>query len=93
MCVYKTEDGKCKKFSDDKTNSWCVNGPCEYEKLSNYDRIRNMSIEEMASFICGICDDYDDLPTRTMCYKFINGVEIPDYDEDSIKQWLESEAE
>ena len=46
----------------------------------------------MASFICGIYDDYDDLPQRTMCYKFINGDEIPDYDEDSIKQWLLQEV-
>ena len=59
---------------------------------TNYDRIKSMSVEEMASFICGIYDDYDDLPQRTMYYKFINGDEIPDYDEDNIKQWLLQEV-
>lgn len=51
MCIYKTDEGRCKKFSDDKTTSYCVDAPCEYEKLSNYDRIRNMSVEEMAEFL------------------------------------------
>lgn len=51
MCVYKTDDGKCKKFSDGKITSYCVESPCEYEKLSNYDRIRNMSVEELTEFI------------------------------------------
>lgn len=51
MCVYKTEDGKCTKFSDGETTSYCVEEPCEYEKLSNYDRIKAMSVEEMAEFL------------------------------------------
>ncbi len=62
------------------------------DNKTNYERIKNMSIEEMAEFICGIYDDYDDTQ-RTMCYKFINGIEIPDYDEDRIKEWLNSEVE
>ena len=41
--------------------------------MTNYERIKNMSVEEMAQFICGIT--------------------IPNYDEGSIKQWLESEVE
>ena len=55
MCVYKTEDGKCKKFSNDKITSYCVNAPCEHEKQTNYDRIRNMSVEKLARFMneCG----------------------------------------
>lgn len=52
---------------------------------TNYDRIRNMSIEEMAGLICGIFDGYDE--------KFICGDVVDGYDEDSIKQWLESEVE
>lgn len=89
MCVYRTDDGKCKKFSDDKIISYCVDAPCEFEKPSNYDRIKNMSVDEMASFICGIYDeeDYD------VGSKFICGFVIPYYDEESVKQWLESEVE
>ncbi len=51
---------------------------------TNYDQIRKMSIEEMASFICGIFDGWDE--------KFICGDIVPDYDEDNIKEWLESEV-
>lgn len=51
MCIYKTDDGKCKKFSDDKITSYCVNAPCEHEKLSNYDKIKSMSVEEITSVI------------------------------------------
>ena len=56
--------------------------------MTNYERIKNMSVEEMAHFICGIYDDY-------ICKydKFICGITIPNYDEGGIKQWLESEVE
>ncbi len=47
-CIYCTEDGYCKKFSDEEAISWCVQGPCQYEKPSNADRIRAMSDEELA---------------------------------------------
>lgn len=91
MCVYKTEDGKCKKFSDDKTTSYCVDAPCKYEKLSNYDRIRNMGMDEMAERLSesdecerfcaftknGVCDSCGD---AEMCHI-------------GVKLWLESEAE
>lgn len=50
-CVYCTEDGYCKKFSDEEVTSWCVQSPCKYEKPSNADRIRSMSDEELAELI------------------------------------------
>lgn len=50
-CVYCTEDGYCKKFSDKEVTSWCVQGPCEYEKPSNADRIRAMTDEELSNYI------------------------------------------
>ena len=46
-CVY-WNDGKCKKFSDDKVTSWCVWSPCASQTPSNADRIRSMSDEELA---------------------------------------------
>ena len=46
-CVY-WNDGKCKKFSDDKVTSWCVWRPCASQTPSNADRIRSMSDEELA---------------------------------------------
>lgn len=54
--------------------------------MTNYDRIKAMSVEEMAEFICGIFDIQPDDS------KFINGDLIPMYDENEIWQWLESEV-
>ena len=50
-CVYWS-DGMCKKFSDDKSTSWCVEGPCGEQVPSNADKIRAMSDEELKEFIC-----------------------------------------
>ena len=52
-CVH-WDKGKCKKFSDDKVTSWCVEGPCSYEMPSNADRIRSMTDEELKKFICSM---------------------------------------
>lgn len=48
-CIYFEKDGKCRKFSDDTVISYCVMGPCSEQKLSNADRIRDMSDEELAN--------------------------------------------
>lgn len=66
----------------------------EVKKPTNYDRIRNMSVEEMASFICSIYDYEYESPiyNETENGKHICGDFIPDYNEDSIKQWLEAEV-
>ena len=50
-CVYFEKNGKCRKFSDDTVISYCVMGPCPEQKLSNADRIRDMSDEELAEFL------------------------------------------
>ena len=50
-CVYWS-DGMCKKFSDDKVTSWCVEGPCGDQIPSNADRIRSMTDDELKEFIC-----------------------------------------
>ena len=49
-CVYWS-DGLCKKFSDDKVTSFCVEGPCGYQIPSNADKIRAMSDEKRADII------------------------------------------
>ena len=60
-CIYCTDDLKCTKYTDDEATSFCVLGPCKYEKPSNADRIRAMSDEEMAEFLenLGICPEFD----------------------------------
>ena len=82
VCKHKTEAVyECEHFKDGTIKN-------------QYDRIRNMSIEELARFICGIYDYEYDSPVynETENGKHICGDFIPDYDEDSIKLWLESEV-
>ena len=50
-CIYFEKDGKCRKFSDNTAISYCVMGPCPEQKLSNADRIRAMTDEELAEFL------------------------------------------
>ena len=58
----------------------------DHKPVTQFDRIKAMSVEEMAEFICGIFDIQPDDS------KFINGDLIPMYDENEIRQWLESEV-
>ena len=53
-CVYFEKNGRCRKFSDDTAVSYCVMGPCPEQTLSNADRLRAMSDEELAEFISRI---------------------------------------
>lgn len=53
-CVYYDNE-KCRKDSPEEGYvDWCVMGPCSYETPSNGDRIRAMSDEELAAWICGV---------------------------------------
>lgn len=61
MCVHRTDEGICKKFSVDGVTSYCVDGPCKDEVLTNADRIRSMSDEELAEFI-NCCTSGDGTP-------------------------------
>lgn len=91
MCIYKTDDGKCKKFSTDTVTSYCVESPCEHEKLSNYDRIRNMSVEEMAELICeSNCQKFCTFTKNGKCNVFEGGRQTCIM---GIKQYLESEVD
>lgn len=58
--------------------------------MTNYERIKAMSIDEMARFIFGTSVDYDD---DDLCgLRHIENILIFD-EEDDIKYWLESEVE
>src|SRR5574344_569397 len=48
MCYYRTDDDKCRKFTDDKYTSYCVDGPCPDDTPTNADKIRGMTDEELA---------------------------------------------
>ena len=88
-CVNCTEDGYCKKYSDEEVKSWCVQSPCEYERPSNADRIRNMTDEELAEWINRL--------EPFKChkgYKFVNGCWEDETDCIAcILEWLKQEVE
>ena len=84
-CVH-WDKGKCKKFSDDDITSWCVWNPCASQTPSNADRIRSMSDEELALWICGVYDIEEENG------KFINGIIIPGYAPHDIEEWLQQPA-
>ena len=54
---------------------------------TNADRIRAMSDEELALWICGIYDIEEENG------KFINGIIIPGYAPHDIEEWLQQPAE
>jgi hypothetical protein len=55
---------------------------------TNADRIRAMSDEELAEFLCGVFDDDYCGVHQDECGKFINGTVILDYDQYKIAEWL-----
>lgn len=84
-CVY-FDNGKCKKFSDEKYTSWCAEEACGDKTPSNADRIRAMTDEELAEFIpywsytnaCKCGKHYDDCNNE--CEK-------------CVAEWLQQPAE
>ena len=57
--------------------------------MTNYERIKNMSVEEMAGEITGKIDDCPDC----ICYSQCDGYENNNTCISKIIQWLESEVE
>ena len=57
----------------------CVDG----KPVTNADRIRSMTDEELALWICGVYDIEEENG------KFINGIIIPGYAPHDIEEWLQ----
>ena len=57
------------------------------KKPTNADRIRSMTDEELALWICGVYDSEEENG------KFINGIIIPGYAPHDIEEWLQQPAE
>lgn len=91
-CIYY-DNGKCQKFSDEKYNSWCVFSMCEHQTPSNGDKIRGMTDDELAEFLCGVYDDENCGVYQDECGKFICGTTILDYDQYKIADWLKQRYE
>ena len=57
------------------------------KKSTNADKIRSMTDEELALWICGVYDIEEENG------KFINGTIIPGYAPHDIEEWLQQPAE
>lgn len=80
-CVYCTDDLKCTKYTDDEATSFCVLGPCKYQIPSFGDKIRTMSDEELAEWICqGECPSDHGWPE--LAYEYCS-------DTDCYECWLQ----
>lgn len=54
MCVHRTKDGLCGLYSGGGIVSYCVDGPCPDEVLTNADLLRSISDEELARFLSSV---------------------------------------
>ena len=53
ICKHKSNDGLCLLQSEPLYTEPCHDGPCtDYQPLTNADRIRAMTDEELYEFIC-----------------------------------------
>ena len=87
-CIYFEKDGKCRKFSDNTAISYCVMGPCPEQKLSNADRIRAMSDEELATMLFDYkeCNKNCIMSSGKHCYEICE-------EESVILKWLQQPCE
>jgi len=53
-CIYRTKDGECNLYAEGgKYKAFCDMDGCKGRKMSNGDRIRQMSDEELAEWLAG----------------------------------------
>lgn len=62
--------------------------------MTNFEKIKNMSVEELADKISWLIDDCDECPIRNFCNLY-NDYKFQDFDTCSgtWEQWLKSEVE
>lgn len=58
----------------------------DHAHMTNADKIRSMTDEELALWICGVYDIEEENK------KFINGIIIPGYAPHDIEEWLQQPA-
>ena len=92
-CIYWEKDGKCRKFSDDTYISYCVMGPCPEQQLSNADRVRTMSDEELATWLAEWSFCADACPASTNEVEEAIGYHCPSNCKEQALAWLQQPAE
>ena len=86
-CPYNTLDGcKVKEYGGVCQLTNTAQPITEY-RMTNADRIRSMTDEELALWICGVYDIEEENG------KFINGIIIPGYAPHDIEEWLQQPEE
>ena len=82
LCINCKQNNSC-------TMCWKTsNKKCpHFIQKTNADRIRAMTDEQLALWICGIYDSEEENG------KFINGIIIPGYSPNDIEEWLKQPAE
>lgn len=78
-CIHYYDDGKCKYFSDDEVTSYCVKGPCGAQVLSNADRIRTMTDEELAEMLSQLYYGREEHWSFPFARKFCDSCPAPEY--------------
>lgn len=88
-CKYPNE--VCANMTMLRGVAYCDSTPCslkdELPKRTNTDRIRSMSDEELAEFLCGICSEYEDC-----CFNCVAN-DYCKYGHTGYIDWLQSESE
>ena len=57
-CIYRTKDGECDLYAEGgKYTAFCEMENCEGRKMSNADKIRSMTDEELADLYMRAIDD------------------------------------
>lgn len=92
-CAHKAGDKKaveCGTCMASYNDGVLQGSPSNYKAkpMTNADRIRAMSDEELAEFLCGVYDEENGGVYQDECGKFINGTVIFDYDQYKIEEWL-----
>ena len=87
-CIY-WNDGLCKKLSDDKSTSFCVEGPCGDQMPSNADKIRTMSNENLAYILGKFCKE---MAYCIVCPLYGSGCPMSSNFNDWVK-WLQQPVE
>ena len=81
-CVHRTKDGVCRKCSAGKYVAYCPDGPCPEQVVTNGDRIRAMTDEELAElltagkggfdcFVCQECVGDCDINCEEQCLRWL----------------------
>lgn len=90
MCIHKDADGHCALYSCATVTSYCVDGPCPDEVLTNADRIRAMSYKELAKLFAHTVADGCPPDMDWECTKDCDGWDGCDA---CWERWLQQPAE